>query len=367
MIFYLDYTKQEICHRMKPFLDQISAYCDVSPGEQNFDLGVLDCWGGLYRAKQLGWVDFKQNRFEADKYLHYDSPLNGDLHEVVPSKFIAMRGPVRLPRGVEWRDAKTRTGRFSHRDFSPAYYVDILRQFDVRTVLRLNEPEYDARQFEQGGIAVVDLVFDDCTAPPPEVVARFLALAEALPGAVAVHCKAGLGRTGTLIGLYLMKHHGFSAREAMGWLRIVRPGSVIGEQQQYLCGMEALMHRTGEAFRRRESLRQCDSAAAAVPGDVAALKRVVAQTEERVRTALARLEGRPTLPRDSEAAPAAGRVGGQKSPTAAGGGAAAARELASHVKAAAGRRARASSFRVDGPGRLQGTGAASARGPTHEA
>jgi hypothetical protein len=32
-----------------------------------------------------------------------------------------------------------------------------------------------------------------------------------------------------------MRRHGFTAREAMGWLRIMRPGSVIGEQQHYLC------------------------------------------------------------------------------------------------------------------------------------
>ena len=37
----------------------------------------------------------------------------------------------------------------------------------------------------------------------------------------------------------------------MGWLRIVRPGSVIGEQQHYLCRAEAAIRLAGEAFRRR--------------------------------------------------------------------------------------------------------------------
>jgi hypothetical protein len=41
-----------------------------------------------------------------------------------------------------------------------------------------------------------------------------------------------------LIALYMMKHLRFSAREAMGWLRVMRPGSVIGEQQHYLCEVE---------------------------------------------------------------------------------------------------------------------------------
>lgn len=71
------------------------------------------------------------------------------------------------------------------------------------------------------------------------------------PGGLAIHCKAGLGRTGTLIGLYIMKHWSFSAAETIGWLRICRPGSVIGPQQNFLHDMEKRMWKEGEAYRKK--------------------------------------------------------------------------------------------------------------------
>lgn len=49
-----------------------------------------------------------------------------------------------------------------------------------------------------------------------------------------MQCKAGLGRTGTLIGAYLIWKYGFTAHEAIAFMRIVRPGSVVGPQQQYM-------------------------------------------------------------------------------------------------------------------------------------
>ena len=56
---------------------------------------------------------------------------------------------------------------------------------------------------------------------------------------MAIHCKAGLGRTGTLIGLYAMKHYKFPAAAFIGWIRIARPGSILGPQQHYLIEKEA--------------------------------------------------------------------------------------------------------------------------------
>ncbi|KAM3182987.1 hypothetical protein ACTXT7_011244 [Hymenolepis weldensis] len=50
---------------------------------------------------------------------------------------------------------------------------------------------------------------------------------------------AGLGRTGTLIGCYLMKHYRFTAPEAIAWIRICRPGSIIGQQQNWLEDQQA--------------------------------------------------------------------------------------------------------------------------------
>ena len=51
---------------------------------------------------------------------------------------------------------------------------------------------------------------------------------------VAVHCKAGLGRTGVLIGAYLIWKYSFNANEVIGLMRVMRPGCVVGPQQQFI-------------------------------------------------------------------------------------------------------------------------------------
>jgi protein-tyrosine phosphatase len=180
-------------------------------------------------------------------------------------------------------------GHFSHREFSPAHFVKILEQFNVQAVVRLNSPQYDKDAFEQQGIVVADLYFEDCTPPPASVACKFLALAERLEGPIAVHCKAGLGRTGTLIALYMMKHHDFTAREAMGWLRIVRPGSVIGSQQQFLCEKESMVRSAGAAFRHAGGRRWTLERGSGRVRVGASVARILRDVDSRVARTLARI------------------------------------------------------------------------------
>jgi cell division cycle 14 len=221
-----------------------AGFRDASYSAPTFTLSVLDCLRGLTRARDVGFINFKDGSFDIEEYDLLDDPANGDVHVLVPGRFVAFKGPVeeRILAGRLWADPTS-----GSRLFHPSFYVPLFRDLGVKAVVRLNERRYAGEHFERAGIAVRDLPFDDCTVPPLAVVFRFFRTVdeEAAGGAVAVHCRAGLGRTGTLVALWLMRTHRFSARDAIAWLRIVRPGSVIGPQQQYLEDMQAKMWQWG--------------------------------------------------------------------------------------------------------------------------
>lgn len=64
------------------------------------------------------------------------------------------------------------------------------------------------------GMRHYELYFMDGSPPPEEILRKFLEVAESETGAIAVHCKAGLGRTGSLIASYIIKHYRFTYAHA---------------------------------------------------------------------------------------------------------------------------------------------------------
>lgn len=206
-------------------------------GPSSYELTLLDCFNGVAAALRHKFLDFKT--FNLREYNHYDKVQNGDLNWIIPGKFMAFSGPH--------AEDFIEDGYIAH---SPEKYFDYFRKNNVTTIIRLNRKIYNADRFTKNGFDHHDLFFIDGSTPSIEIVDDFLDICEKAKGAIAVHCKAGLGRTGSLIGCYIMKHYRFTAAETIAWIRICRPGSIIGNQQFWMSKMESRMWAKGDAERR---------------------------------------------------------------------------------------------------------------------
>ena len=254
MILFLEYKAEDVSKCFEIFdRDFFEDYRDASYSSSEFTISLLNCWRGLEHAKDEGWVSspsskspYRWGMIDAEAYDHYDNPLHADLHEVVPGKLIIFRGPKDLG-GLTYKD-NLRDGAFISRDFSPEYCADLLKDLGVSTIVRLNRPQYDAAAFVSRGFDHMDLDFEGGSTPPPLAAARFFRAVDGAPGLVAIHGRESLGRAGTLAALHLMRSHGFGAREAMAWLRVMRPGAVLGEQQHYLVHVERTFKYVLAAF-----------------------------------------------------------------------------------------------------------------------
>ena len=178
-------------------------------------------------SQQNGLCDM--NDFSVDEYEFYEKVENGDWNWITPN-FIAFASPVEpafarrekervraaaaagggaasvppTPSGPS--TSTTPGGSSAMRGRLPIPFqncLDYFQRHNVKLVVRLNNALYDSALFEERGIEHLEMYFDDGSNPTDEIVRKFIAMSDAVieaGGVVAVHCKAGLGRTGTLIG-----------------------------------------------------------------------------------------------------------------------------------------------------------------------
>ena len=179
------------------------------------------------------------------RYEKFERVDMGDFNWVTP-QFLAFASPQHQPTHV----IPTSSPMYStlpttiadvQRSSLPMPFKNVLSHFSARNiglVVRLNSELYSPSYFTALGIQHLDMIFDDGTCPPLSLVRKFINLAHEMitvrKKGIAVHCKAGLGRTGCLIGAYLIYRHAFTANEIIAYMRFMRPGMVVGPQQHWL-------------------------------------------------------------------------------------------------------------------------------------
>ncbi|KAL2868409.1 phosphoprotein phosphatase CDC14 [Aspergillus lucknowensis] len=216
---------------------------DAGYSQADFILNIQDVVYGVWRAKEQGLCGLKD--FSLEEYEKFERVDMGDFNWISP-QFLAFASPQHQPVAPIPRDTpeyaalpSTISEVCSSR--LPLPFKNVLVHFasrNVGLVVRLNSELYSPAYFEALGISHIDMIFEDGTCPPLQLVRRFIKMAHEIitvkHKAIAVHCKAGLGRTGCLIGAYLIYRYGFTANEVIAFMRFMRPGMVVGPQQHWL-------------------------------------------------------------------------------------------------------------------------------------
>lgn len=217
---------------------------DAGYSQADYGITVQDVVYGVWKAKEEGVCALEN--FDLDEYERFERVEHGDFNWITPS-FLAFASPqhepvAKIPETSElWATVPKTLAAVDAHPTLPQPFKNVLKHFSDRNiglVVRLNSALYSPSYFEGLGIQHLDMIFEDGTCPAMSTVRKFIRLAHEMitvrKKGIAVHCKAGLGRTGCLIGAYLIYRYGFTADEVIAYMRFMRPGMVVGPQQHWL-------------------------------------------------------------------------------------------------------------------------------------
>ena len=108
-----------------------------------------------------------------------------------------------------------------------------LRKQGIELLIALTEDPPRRDWVNDAGLLVMHVPVEDMEAPTQEQLDRCVSAIERANGhgmGVAVHCGAGLGRTGVVLAAYFVAK-GTSAQNAIGKVRRLRPGSIETDEQ----------------------------------------------------------------------------------------------------------------------------------------
>ena len=144
--------------------------------------------------------------------------------------------PSRAPRGFFWIVPNILAACPQPGVSDPINYdLDLLANLGITTLITLTEKDFDQPSLKQAGLKNIHLPIYD---REPPSMAQMHMLVFKMQRAIdnnevlAVHCLAGLGRTGTIIVAWMMKEGGLSAEEALKRARQINPNFVQSENQE---------------------------------------------------------------------------------------------------------------------------------------
>jgi atypical dual specificity phosphatase len=108
-----------------------------------------------------------------------------------------------------------------------------LRSQGIQIVITLTESPLPRNWVNEAGLMAVHVPVADLSAPSQEqfeLCVSTIRRAKDQEFGVAVHCAAGIGRTGTVLAAWLVSE-GMAAQEAIDRVRELRPGSVETPEQ----------------------------------------------------------------------------------------------------------------------------------------